>query len=556
MRIMTSTLKRAVLTAGTLLLTVALLTPLATSQTATIQAVAGSNAERQIDRVFDRWTSKSPGCAVAVSVDGKPILSKAYGMADLEHEVPNTPDTIFEAGSVSKQFTAAAVLLLARDGKLSLDDPARKYVPELPDYGSPLTIRHMLNHTSGLRDWGSVAGVAGWPRTTRVYTHAHVLDIVSRQRSLNFTPGTKWSYSNTGYNLAAIIVSRVSGMSFADFTRERIFEPLGMTRTSWRDDYGRIVKNRAMSYTGEDSGYRTLMPFENVHGNGGLLTTVGDLLKWNQNFVAHTVGDQAFAAEQEQAGRFNDSRAHGYALGLQVGTYKGLREISHGGATAGYRAYLSRYPEAKTAIALLCNAASVVPETYANAVAEIVLSGRMIEASQTSAVQPVPNTLATLSGAYRNVETGMPMTLTSTDTGLRMGRAPSFVATTGGRLASAGGDVLETDAGGVRVVDSYGSVTRYERVSTEAPSDSQLKSLVGSYRSDEAEVDLEIAVVDGNLVIKRRPNVMIALTPAYPDVFSGSIGVIRFHRAGDRVTGFSVVQDRVWDLRFTKQTGS
>jgi hypothetical protein len=148
------------------------------------------------------------------------------------------------------------------------------------------------------------------------------------------------------------------------------------------------------------------------------------------------------------------------------------------------------------------------------------------------------------------------MTLTSTDTGLRMGRAPSFVATTGGRLASAGGDVLETDAGGVRVVDSYGSVTRYERVSTEAPSDSQLKSLVGSYRSDEAEVDLEIAVVDGNLVIKRRPNVMIALTPAYPDVFSGSIGVIRFHRAGDRVTGFSVVQDRVWDLRFTKQTGS
>src|SRR5262249_52798644 len=157
---------------------------------------------------------------------------KGYGMADLERDVKITPDTIFEAGSVSKQFTAAAVLLLARDGKLSLDDPVRKYIPELPDYGVPLTIRHMLNHTSGLRDWGGIAGIAGWPRTSRVYTHAHVLDIVSRQRSLNFVPGTRWSYSNTGYNLSAILVSRVSGMSFADFTRRRIFEPLGMTSTS------------------------------------------------------------------------------------------------------------------------------------------------------------------------------------------------------------------------------------------------------------------------------------------------------------------------------------
>src|SRR6185295_13369699 len=148
------------------------------------------------------------------------VLSKAYGMADLEHDVKNDPETIFEAGSVSKQFTAAAVLLLARDGKLSLDDPVRKYIPEVPDYGVPLTIRHMLNHTSGLRDWGSVEAIAGWPRTTRAYTHAHVLDIVSRQRGLNFTPGDHYSYSNTGYNLAAIIVSRVTGMPFAQFEKE------------------------------------------------------------------------------------------------------------------------------------------------------------------------------------------------------------------------------------------------------------------------------------------------------------------------------------------------
>jgi CubicO group peptidase (beta-lactamase class C family) len=555
---MTSTRTRLTLfAAAALLLTVALLSPLATSQPATTQAGTASTLERQVDRVFERWTISSPGCAVAVSVDGKPVLAKAYGMADLEHDVPNTPDTIFEAGSVAKQFTAAAVLLLARDGKLSLDDPARKYLPELPDYGSPLTIRHMLNHTSGLRDWGSVAGIAGWPRTTRVYTHGHVLDIVARQRSLNFTPGTRWSYSNTGYNLAAIIVSRVSGMTFADFTRQRMFEPLGMTRTSWRDDYGRIVKNRAMSYSGDGNGYRTVMPFENVHGNGGLLTTVGDLLKWNQNFVAQTVGDQAFVTEQERAGRFNDGRAHGYALGLQVGTYKGLREISHGGATAGYRAYLSHYPDAKTAVALLCNAASVVPETYANAVADLVLAGRLKEATGPSAVQLEPKILTALLGTYRNDITGTPMSLVSTDTGLRIARGPSFVATTSGRFASAQGDALEADgARAVRVTDAFGTVTRYERVSTEPPSPALLEALVGTYRSDEAEVEMEVAIVDGNLALKRRPDVTIPLTPAYVDVFTGSIGAVRFHRESGRVTGFSVVQDRVWDLRFARQAGT
>src|SRR5687768_7366350 len=147
-------------------------------------------SEKTVDAVFSRWTTSTPGCAVGVAVGGKPVLMKAYGMADLEHDVPNTPDTIFESGSVAKQFTAMAILLLAEDGRLSLDDQVRKHIPELPDYGVPLTIRHMLSHTSGLRDWGSVASIAGAPRTSREYTHAHVLDIVSRQKALNFTPGT------------------------------------------------------------------------------------------------------------------------------------------------------------------------------------------------------------------------------------------------------------------------------------------------------------------------------------------------------------------------------
>ncbi len=214
----------------------ALILLLLLTQPVTVAAQQAADSAARVDRIFERWNTKeSPGCAVGVERDGRTILSRAYGMADLEHDVVNSPATIFEAGSVSKQFTAAAIQLLAMQGELSLDDEVRKHVPELPDYGAPLTIRHMMTHTSGLRDWGSIAGISGWPRGARAHTHAHVLDIVSRQRALNFPSGSEYSYSNTGYNLQAMIVERVSGMPFAEFTRWHLFEPLGMTNTQWRD---------------------------------------------------------------------------------------------------------------------------------------------------------------------------------------------------------------------------------------------------------------------------------------------------------------------------------
>ena len=331
------------------------------------------HAAALVDSIFAKWTLATPGCAVGVAVGGTPILRKAYGMADLEHDVRNTADTIFEAGSVSKQFTAMAVQLLAHEGKLSLDDPVRKYIPELPDYKVPLTIRHMLNHTSGLRDWGSVASIAGAPRTTREYTHGHVLDIVSRQNSLNFEPGSKWSYSNTGFNLSAIIVSRVSGMPFAEFSKQRIFAPLGMTHTSWRDDHTRIVKGRAIAYSLEGGEYHIEMPFENVYGNGGLLTTVGDLLIWNENFVNPKVGNAKLLAEMSAAGHFNDGKPLEYGLGLFVHNYRGVANINHSGSTAGYRAHLNRFPKSRTSVAVLCNGSNGDATRSANHVSDIFL---------------------------------------------------------------------------------------------------------------------------------------------------------------------------------------
>ena len=340
-------------------------------------ATQAPSLEPKVDALFARWTATTPGCAVGVGSGGRSVLERAYGMADLEHDVRNKPDTIFEAGSVSKQFTAAAVLLLVRDGKIALEDPVRKYIPELPDYRTPLTIRHMLNHTSGLRDWGSLAGIAGWPRGSRVHTHAHVVEILSRQTALNFTPGSRYSYSNSGYNLAAVLVARVSGMSFAEFSQKRLFQPLGMTRTSWRDDYTLVLKDRAIAYAGAAGGFRLDMPFENVHGNGGLLTTVGDLLRWNENFVTPKVGDADFVKLQQTTVPFTSGTMQTYAFGLMIGTYKGVREVSHSGSTAGYRAHLMRYPDQHVSVAVLCNAGTANATQLARSVADLYLGDRL-----------------------------------------------------------------------------------------------------------------------------------------------------------------------------------
>ena len=543
----------------------ALLLAVATSVVVLGPPLAADDAS-QVDTIFAKWTAATPGCAVGVAVDGKPALTKAYGMADLEHDVNNTPDTIFEAGSVSKQFTAAAVLLLARDGKLSLDDPVRKYIPELPEYGTPLLIRHILNHTSGLRDWGSVAAIAGWPRTTRVHTHAHVLENVGHQRALNFPPGTRWSYSNTGFNLAAIIISRVSGMPFADFTRTRIFEPLRMTHTSWRDDHTRVVKNRAIAYDETRDGFHTDMPFEQVYGNGGLLTTVGDLLKWNENFVTPAVGDASFVAEQQQPGRFSDGRAHDYALGLYNRQYKGVHQVDHSGSTAGYRADLARYPDQHLSVAVLCNVSSGNATQAGRAVADVYLGDR-------AKAPPPPAATYTLTaadidraaGLYRQTTTGVPLTISRGADGLRVERGQSdglnpnpgqrLIAMSASRFETAAHQTWELDGrGGARATDAFGRVDAYERVPAAQPAAEDLKDLAGVYASDEAETSLTAAVDGSSLVIRRRPDTTLTLTPVYVDAFTAPrLGLVIFRRAGGRVTGLSVVQDRVWDLRFARQ---
>lgn len=516
---------------------------------------AASDFQAKVDAIFKRWTPTTPGCAVGADVKGQPVIRRAYGLADLEHEVANRPETIFETGSVAKQFTAMAVLLLAKDGKLSLDDPVRKHIPELPASAAAVTVRQMLQHTGGLRDWGYIVAVPGWPRGSRVYTHEHVLDVLSRQQALNFAPGMNWSYSNSGYNLAVILVSRLSGMTFAAFTKARIFDPLGMTDSSWRDDWTRVVKRRAVAYGERRGAFVVSMPFENVHGNGGMLTTIADLLKWNANFEVPVVGDAALLAEMQKPAVFTDGRQHEYAYGLYVDTYRGVREVDHSGGTAGYVAHLVRYPDQRVSVAVLCNVNTASATNYAKDVAALFLGDLKEPAAPTAAHTLTAEESARLAGLYRAPFPIGVIRVEADKDGLSVRGIGRLIPQTATRFVTADRRTIEFDGrGGLRGADEFGTVTQLERVEPVTPTLETLEAFTGRYVSDEAEATLDVAVDGERLVVRRRPGLVTPLTPVYADAFTGGLGWVVFCRdAAARVVGLSLSSDRLWDLRFTRQ---
>ena len=282
------------------------------------------------DRVFAAWNNThGPGCAVGVARGGRTLLTRGYGMADLAGERPITPQTILESGSVAKQFTATAVLLLMQDGKLALEDDARKYLPELPTYGRTITVRNLLTHTSGLREWSNLVDWQGWPRGTRAHTHTDVFELITHQQALNYPVGDFYSYTNSGFLLLRTIVERVSGMSLARFTAERIFTPLGMTHTQWRDDFTKLVPGLAQAYARRADGWHVDMPFDNIIGAGGLLTTVGDWLVWNDALTKKSLGATVGDSITRQM-RLTSGLEIQYALGLTVSRPKAtLRWFVH-----------------------------------------------------------------------------------------------------------------------------------------------------------------------------------------------------------------------------------
>jgi CubicO group peptidase (beta-lactamase class C family) len=519
-------------------------------------SATSAEAAKKVDALFAKMTAKTPGCAVGVAQKGKTVLERAYGSANLEHGIANTTTTIFESGSVAKQFTATAILLLEQDGKLKLSDDIRKYLPEMPDYGDKITIEMLLNHTNGLRDWGSVAAASGKPRGERTFTNAEVLEIASRQKSLNYKPGAEYSYTNTGYNLATIIVERVSGKTFQEFSKERIFGPLGMTHSQWRDDFNRLVKNRAVAYVPSGSGYKQSMPFMNVVGNGGMLTAIGDFLLWNEALTQDKLG---LTKALEKKGVLSDRREIIYARGLMVQTYRGQTEISHSGSTGGYITWLGRYPQQGLSIALLCNgpppgSGFSIPRDIANI---------FLPAAPTSPPLPAePADTASLAGMFINTSTGYPLRIAINN------GAPQFVAmgapplpmTRGsdGRWTMGGGALPTGGMATFTGVDRFTLETldgnKYDHVRT-APitlAMDQLTEFAGTYASDEAGATYRVAVEDGQLVVRidRWPETAMKLSPSYKDAFLSGSSLIRFFRDGaGRVREMSWGDNRMRDLR-------
>ena len=345
----------------------------------------GAGAQRpaarraEIDRIFAPWDSATtPGCALGVVRDGRFLYERGYGIANLDYDIPNGPAMVYYVGSDSKQFTAAVIALLSLDGMLSLDDDIHKYFPELHDYGKPVTVRHLIHHTSGVRDIYGLMALAGL-RLEDVFSDSAELALIARQRDLNFAPGDRYSYSNSGYFMLSELVRRVTGKPLREVADERIFRPLGMTHTHFHDDPGHVMKNRAMSYQpASGGGYRIsyLQNFDKV-GAGGLYTTLDDLRKWDENFYSHKVGGEALQALIHTRGVLTNGDTLPYAFGNIIGTYRGLRITEHDGALMGYRADILRFPDQHFSVLLQCNLGSIVPGPLALRVADQILADKL-----------------------------------------------------------------------------------------------------------------------------------------------------------------------------------
>ncbi|HEY2852486.1 MAG TPA: serine hydrolase domain-containing protein [Gemmatimonadaceae bacterium] len=539
-----------------------------------------SAAERiAIDSLFKAYdTPHSPGCALGVMRDGGLAYARGYGMADLERQVPITPSTAFDIGSTTKQFTAASLALLVADGKLSFDDDVRKYIPELPDYGTPITIDHLLRHTSGLRDYNGLLALAGYS-LEEVTTDSQALALVVRQRRLNFKPGSRHEYSNTGYFLASVIIKRVSGKSLAEFARERLFMPLGMTHTLFRNEFAMLIPGRALGYApDEHGGFKISMSNWEETGDGALHLTIEDALKWDENFYHPRVGGTALIDRLQTRGRLDNGDTIGYARGLFVDEYRGVRRIHHGGDWIGYHAAFNRYPIQHTSVVIFCNSDAIAPTELADRVADIVLARELRGAS--ASVATVAQSGGTPSssglvlrpdrfvGSYQVAETRTIYRIASDSGRLALmigGRSLPLRAQDSTTFAVAGFPaVVEFTFDGSPVAramrlrvggDKGESAARFEPIALTAD---ELRSYEGSYSSPELGVTWPIALEDGKLVIKSEKRSLLdvagPLQPTTKDAFEAPGGFVQFTRdPSGRISGFDLSASRMRDIRFDRR---
>ncbi len=522
-----------------------------------------------LDPLFVEWDKPdSPGCALAIVQHGQIIYARGYGMANLEYDIPITPNSVFHIASISKQFTALSIALLEQDGRLSYADDVRQYLPELPDYGTPITLRHLANHTSGLRDQWDLLFLAGW-REDDLKTNADVLYLAARQQALNFQPGAEYLYSNTGYTLLALVVERVSGQSFHDFTAERIFAPLGMQHTHFHDDHSRIVKGRAYGYLPRpEGGFRISIPNFDTIGASSLFTTVEDLALWANNYTNPRVGGQSVIERMLTPGVLNDGEVLPYALGVSIEPYRGARTLGHSGADAGYRSDFVAFPDHDLAIIIFCNLGSINPRHLSRQVADVLLAEQLEPLPEATAVSVDAADLTVHIGLYRDLNSLETRQIEQRDTALVIPIVPGFdiplTPLGANRFAAVGwgSEVVfinePTRRLEIRPESGIGKPKLYAAVDPVQPTEDSLQAYTGTYHSAELETAYTVSLQAGHLIMAHPKHGQLQCLPTVADGFLAVAPDARadvlFTRADDqRVTGFDLCTGRIRQQHFTRR---
>jgi len=530
------------------------LCPFASSQTLTPSEIA------KVDQVFaDYAKPDSAGCSLAVYRNGAIAYAHGYGMASLELAVPITPQTVFDIGSTSKQFTAFSILLLQQKGKLSLDDDIRKFLPEIPDYGKPITLRHLMTHTSGMRDYAGLFDLAGVAEQN-LTNDQDALDLIVRQKALNFAPGEEWDYSNTGFFLLSQVVKRVTGKPLRDFAQENIFTPLGMSSTQIFNDHTQVIPRRATGYRYEKEKKSFGVEMSNFEqtGDGSVQTSVEDLLRWDENFYTAKIGGPGLIRQMQVVGKLNNGKEHTYAAGLMISTYRGLPTVRHGGAWAGYRAELLRFPKQHTSVAVLCNVAQSAPSVRADHVADIVLASALAPTpaaeKKEGAASVSPGTLEKYVGIYKSEKDSYQR--------IELKDGKLMLANYGIELIPQSPTVFRTDytEGTITFSDKemiFGLIAdkpeKFTLIQATTPKD--LSPFVGDYYSPELDAVWQLRLQDGQLTvhIKRSDEPPTPLRPITENTFTLESGSLRFEtQSGTPKRAFLTV-DRIRNIAFVRQ---
>lgn len=526
-----------------------------TTATGALAADATAQRVNQLFAPFDK--PGSPGCSAGVIHNGSFVYRKSFGYASLELGVPLTPESVFYMASVSKQFTAASVVLAAEQNYLSLDDDVRKYLPEVPDYGHPVTLRQMLHQTSGFRDFFDLVALSGGS-PAEISSRDDILKLILRQKGLNNVPGAEWIYSNSNYFLLAEVVQRATRKSLAQFTAENIFHPLGMKQTLFFEDNKLVVPNRVAAYDPGKNG-RFLVDWStgyNLVGGGGLMSTVDDLLLWDRNFYTNKLGKGTLVRQLQNHGVLNDGNQINYAMGLTLGNYRGLPTVEHSGANFGYRTEYLRFPQQRFSVIVLCNLSTAGPVGLAHKIADLYLQGDLASVSASSVSPELPGPEA-FAGTYLDPRKKTIYKFT-VEGGNLMGWGEALQRLAANQYYDLQGDVMTfTTDNGIMYLslpipgEMYFSGSRLQPLQLTA---AQLTTFAGRFYSEELDTTYTLLVEGGRLTVKVPNNPPISLDAAGADEFySSDLGDLVFHLdGGHSVSGFSLSTQEARGIIFTK----